>query len=367
MTGFWVIAALGVALALAFVLGPLLRWRRARTDVSRAASNASIYREQVAELESEVERGAITREEFNRASNEIERRVVAENAITPSSFVPQNTQKIKAATILVALFVPLFAGGLYWKLGEPRALDPRAATQITPQQVEAMVTQLSAHLQKEPGDAEGWAMLGRALFVLGRPEPATRALARALQLDSQNRDLLGELLQALALAGQDKYRRADYAGAIAYWERILRFAPPESDLAKTVNSSITEARGLAEKAGKPVAVSAVKGTVTLDAKLKAKAAPADTVFVIARPAAGGQMPLAVARVTVAELPYEFALDDSMAMAPGATISGHKSVVIVARVSKSGNALAQKGDLEGASKPVAPGAAGVKVAISRIVP
>jgi cytochrome c-type biogenesis protein CcmH len=78
------------------------------------------------------------------------------------------------------------------------------------------------------------------------------------------------------------------------------------------------------------------------------------------------MPLAVARVTVAELPYEFRLDDSMAMAPGATISSHKSVVIVARVSKSGNALAQTGDLEGASKPVTPGASGVKVAISRIV-
>ena len=366
MTVFWIVAALGVALALAIVLWPLVRWRRARTDVSRAASNASIYREQVAELEADMRRGAITREEFDRASSDIERRVVAENVVDPVSFAAKSNQQIKVATILLAVFVPLFAAGLYWKLGEPRALDPRAATQVTPQQVEAMVTQLSAHLQKSPDDAEGWAMLGRALFVLGRHEPATRALARALQLDSQNRDLLGELLQALALSGQDKFQRGDYAGAIGYWERILRFAPPESELAKTVNGSIAEARGLAEKAGTPVAVSSVKGTISLDAKLKAKAAPTDTVFVIARPAAGGQMPLAVARVTVAELPYEFILDDSMAMAPGATISSHKSVVIVARVSKSGRPLAQKGDLEGASKPVAPGASGVMVAISRIV-
>ena len=208
-------------------------------------------------------------------------------------------------------------------------------------------------------------MLGRALFLLGRHEPATRAFARALQLNPQNRELLGELLQGLALAGQDKFQRADYAGAIGYWERILRFAPPGSELAKTVNGSIAEARDLAAKAGRPIAVASVKGTVTLDAKLKGRAAPGDTVFVVARAAAGSRVPLAVARVTVAELPYEFTLDDSMAMAPGATISSQKSVVIVARVSKSGNALPQKGDLEGASKAVAPGASGVKVAISRI--
>ncbi|HEX2650550.1 MAG TPA: c-type cytochrome biogenesis protein CcmI [Burkholderiales bacterium] len=367
MTAFWIVAGLGVAAALAIVLRPLFAWRHARTDVSRTASNASIYREQIAELEADVQRGAIGREEFNRASSDIERRVVAEHAADAAAFTPNINKKIKTATILVAAFVPLFAGSLYWKLGEPRALDPRAATQITPQQVEAMVTQLSAHLQSSPEDAQGWAMLGRALFVLGRHEPATRALARALQLDPQNRELLGELLQGLALAGQDKFQQADYAGAVAYWERILRFAPPGSELSKTVNGSIAEARELATKKGRPIVVASVKGTVTLDAKLKGKAAPADTVFVIARPAAGGRVPLAVARVTVAELPYEFLLDDSMAMAPGATISSQKSVVIVARVSKSGNALPQKGDLEGSSKAVAPGAAGVKVAISRIVP
>ena len=66
------------------------------------------------------------------------------------------------------------------------------------------------------------------------------------------------------------------------------------------------------------------------------------------------MPLAIARTTVAALPYRFTLDDSMAMAPGATISSHAEVVVAARVSKSGNAIPQKGDIEGTSAPVAPG-------------
>ena len=78
------------------------------------------------------------------------------------------------------------------------------------------------------------------------------------------------------------------------------------------------------------------------------------------------MPLAVARTTVAALPYRFTLDDSMAMAPGATISSHAKVIVAARVSRSGNAASQKGDIEGTSAPVAPGASGVNVVLSRIV-
>jgi len=365
MTAFWIVAALAVALALAFVLAPLLRWRRAHAEASREAANAAIYREQIAELEADMQRGALTQEEFARASNEIERRIVAEHAVESFPFVSKIEQKIKATTLLVAILVPAFTGLAYWQLGTPRALDPQAAQRITPEQVEAMVERLTVRLEQTPEDAEGWSLLGRSLFLLGRHEAALRAFARALQLAPQDRELLGELLQALALAGAEKYKAGDYAGAVSYWERILRFAPPESELAKTVNESIADARKLAGKAA-PSLAAAVQGVVSLDPKLQARAAPADTVFVIARPASGSRMPLAVVRTTVGALPYRFTLDDSMAMTQETSLSKHASVVIVARVSKSGNPLAQKGDLEGASAPIAPGATGVELRISRIV-
>src|SRR5262249_8310582 len=102
MTAFTLVAARAVALALAIVLGPLLRWRGAGTDVPRAAANASIYREQIAELEADAERGAISREEFNRASGDIERRVVAENVEESFSFTEKLNAKIKATTVVVA-------------------------------------------------------------------------------------------------------------------------------------------------------------------------------------------------------------------------------------------------------------------------
>ena len=75
---------------------------------------------------------------------------------------------------------------------------------------------------------------------------------------------------------------------------------------------------------------------------------------------------AVVRTTVEKLPFAFTLDDSMAMAADATISSHAKVVVVARISRSGNAAPQKGDVEGVSAPVAPGTSGVKVALSRVI-
>jgi cytochrome c-type biogenesis protein CcmH len=114
------------------------------------------------------------------------------------------------------------------------------------------------------------------------------------------------------------------------------------------------------------AAPAVSGTVTLDPALAAQAAPGDAVFVFARAAAGGRMPLAVQKARVADLPLPFKLDDSLAMSPGMTVSGAKQVVVVARVSKSGQAAPSAGDLAGEVAPVAPGAANVAVRIDRVI-
>jgi cytochrome c-type biogenesis protein CcmH len=92
----------------------------------------------------------------------------------------------------------------------------------------------------------------------------------------------------------------------------------------------------------------------------------DIVFIYARAAQGPAMPLAVLRRRARELPVEFALDDSMAMAPGMAISAHPRVVVSARVSRSGNAKPEPGDLQGASAPVANDARGVDVVIDAVV-
>ncbi len=361
MTLFWLLAAALTATALAFLLPPLLRKRGAAPD-ARSAANAEIYREQLEELSAELQRGALTREEFERASREIERRIVAEYAGLDPAGAPESRHRPPvAAALAVGLLVPLAAALGYWQLGEPRALSAEAMRQAEPEQMHALAGRLAAQLQKSPDDAEGWVLLGRALSSLGHHERSAQAFARAVQLAPEDRELLVEFIKALALTGRVEFEKRNYAAAVGYWERILPFAPPGSEFARTVSESIAEAKSLAGSA-----TASVQGVISLDPALRGKVSPGDTVFVIARPVSGSKMPLAVLRTTVGKLPYPFTLDDSMAMAPDAKLSGHSEVVVAARISKSGDAAPRKGDIEGSSLPVKPGASDVRVMISKII-
>ncbi len=107
--------------------------------------------------------------------------------------------------------------------------------------------------------------------------------------------------------------------------------------------------------------------MSLAPALAAKVAPTDTVFIFARAAEGPKMPLAILRKQVKDLPAAFTLDDSMAMTPNFALSKFPSVVVGARVSKSGNATPQAGDLEGVSPAVKVGATGLTVVIDRTLP
>ncbi len=401
---FWSIAAALTAAALLFLLPPLLR-RRSTAPDTRVTANAAIYREQLDELAGEAQRGAITKEEFERANREIERRIVAELAGSAPAAAPATQRPTTATAVAVGLLLPVAAVLAYLQLGTPAAVDgapANAAHTVTADQMESLVERLAVRLQQAPEDAEGWMLLGRSLGVLEKYERSAQAYARASQLVPGDASLLADYadalaiargrrldgepfaivkralaidpvhLKSLALAGSAEFERRNYAAAIAYWERILKVAPPQSQFAQSVTESIAEARklgggDLAQKQA-PVAKgkSSLQGVVNIDPAIAATLAPGDTVFVLARPVSGSRMPLAVARTTVSALPYRFTLDDSMAMAPGATISSHAKVVVAARVSKSGNAMPQKGDIEGTSEPVSPGASGVKVVLSRVI-
>jgi len=210
----------------------------------------------------------------------------------------------------------------------------------------------------------------------GKPEALIR---RALQADGNN-------LKALALAGTVEFDKRNFAKAIEYWQRMLALLPPDSDMQDSVRASIKEAQdkqggapksstsvvqktqGGAAKASPVEAKSArVSGTIRLAPALAARAAPDDTVFVLVRPAQGSRTPIAAVRVKVKDLPFAFSFDDSMAMSPSTKLSDFTEVVVAARASKSGNVMPQGGDLEGASKPVRPGAAGVMVDIANVIP
>jgi cytochrome c-type biogenesis protein CcmH len=350
----------------------------------------------------------------------------------------------------VASFVVVVAlGGYAWTgspslagLGAPPPV-PAAATGhaggdgpqgVSMEQVSEMATRLATRLKDQPQDPQGWAMLGRTYAVLGRNDEAVKAYESAIQQHGDdavliadyadalavknNRTLAGEPMKwvrraleldpknvkALALAGTDAFDRKDFAGAVRYWEELLKVAPAEGNFIQQVQASVAEARQLgglpsvntapagAPKGGAaPGAVGAntvaaagpanaavpansqaaapgaaanatVSGTVSLSPSLAAQAGPDDVVFIFARAAEGSRMPLAVLRKRVRDLPASFTLDDSLAMSPAAKLSGAPRVIVGARVSKSGNATPSPGDLTGQVGPVSLGSGALVVEI-----
>ncbi len=284
----------------------------------------------------------------------------------------------------------------------------------TEEQVREMVDRLAARLREQPDDLVGQTMLARAYTVMGRNDEAIAAFRKALSLAGEDAGLMADLadalaaknngdlsgeptqlveralkvepgnLKALALAGSAAFDRRDYATAVRQWEQVRSALPPDSGFLPQVNASIAQARQLAGMApaaataaaagadGNPPggaaanAASAISGTVALAPALMSKADPDDTVFIVARAASGPRMPLAVLRKQVKDLPLSFKLDDSMAMAPTARISDHAEVVVIARISKSGNAIPQPGDISGQSAPIKPGVDGVAVELNEVM-
>ncbi len=438
MIAFVSIAALMVAAALAWVLVPLLRGATG-AGIAREASNVAIMRDQLAELAVDAANGTISHAQYEQSRRELEQRVLEESTAIPGSASAAHAAGAWTAAI-VAGALPIAAMLIYVALGNFEAFTSLAARgpapdgtqnaphEVTPEQVARMAADLSAKLEKEPGNADGWQMLARTYYSLNRYPEAARAFERASALLPQDAELLadyadalgaaqGGTLQgkplelvdralkadptqwkALALAGTAAFDRKDYAQAAAYWEKAKATIPPASPIGQSIDSSIAEARELGGlKPGTPAAapaaiakapaastappeargpaaapsaaasVSAVAGTVKLSPALAAKASPDDVVFVFARAAQGPKMPLAILRKQVRDLPITFTLDDSMAMAPNMSLANFADVVVGARVSRSGQAVPQSGDLEGLSAPVKVGTRGMTIVIERTVP
>ena len=434
MTAFIAIATVMVVIALAWLLWPLLRAGR-RATVERHIANATIYRDQFADLDADLRRGTLSESQYAEAKAELERRLLDEGRAEGPANTGAPVTASRTTAIVVALAVPLLAGLLYWKLGAPDAFSPLAtrvddAHKMTAGQVEEMVQQLAAKLEKEPDNIEGWVLLAKTYYAMRKFPEAAVAYERLNKLVpnepdlmadyadalamSQGRTLEGKPLElvnaalmvdpthwkALAMAGTAAFNRKDYKAAVDYWEKLRSSQPADSQIGQQITASIDEARRLGgmspatemaaapQKGGpakttppvaaapaaaattKAAAASAgttVGGTVNLSDAVKAKVAPTDTVFIFARAAEGSRMPLALTSVKVSELPAKFTLDDTMGMSPDMKLSSVPSLIVGARVSKSGRPMPSSGDLEGLSKPVALGAKDVAVTIDRVLP
>jgi cytochrome c-type biogenesis protein CcmH len=415
---FWLIASSMTLLILVLLLWPLLK--RTVAVTGEQEKTLSIFRQQFAELGQDRANGVLTDELYEQARRELERRLLEETGSTETTPTRAPRQaSSRPVAIALAIIVPAVSGLLYWELGNPLAMTQPTAASLSAQggpegahasadALEGLVERLKQKMAQNPNDGEGWRLLARSYMGMGRYaeaalayENATKLIPDDAQLFADYADAMGVLhgrklegkpealiqqalkidprnVKALMLAGTVAFTRKNFARAAKDWEQARANLPADVDpeMTQQLTAAIEEARsqlgggqsmmsGLtepaapAQPAGQP---RVIKGTVAMAPSLAGKGSPTDTLFVFAREMNGPPMPVSIVRASRKDLPFTFQLDDSTSPMPSRKLSSAGPVVVVARLSKSGQAMPQSGDLEGTSQPIQSGGEGIAVVI-----
>lgn len=419
-----------VVFGLTLLIVGLLLWPLMRRETAVAGGEQekrlSVYRQQFVELEQDHRNGVLTDEQYQIARRELDRRVLEETGSAEIPTAASGRQlNSKALAVALAVIIPTVSVLLYGILGSPSAISSSGSSAsaepgnggrepISLSEMDALTERLKAKLEQNPTDGVGWALLARAYVELGRHPEAVQVYEKAMQLipnDAQlladYADALGTLngrkldgrpealiqqalkadprnIKALMLAGTVAYNHKEFGRAASYWEEARANLLPDTDpeAIQEIVAGIAEARELAggRQTAKVVTPSApakatasagaslaISGQVTISPSLAAKGSATDTLFVFARDMNGPPMPVAIVRATKKDLPFTFRLDDSNSPMPSRKLSESGQVVIVARISKSGEAAPKSGDLQGTSQPVKPGVNGITVTIDHEIP
>ena len=268
--------------------------------------------------------------------------------------------------------------------------------------------QLTDRLDDNPDNIDDWFMLGRTYKAMKRYGESANAYTKALELAPEEPVLLLEYAESLAFAngeppfpeaarqalakamsldptmqkglwlqGLDAFGSGDHATALERWQALAAQLEPGSEGAQHIAQQITLAKQALGQTDRPADTTLSAGAsapklaaasdspdpqdsseaqltvqISLAPELTARVSPQDVLYVFARAHNGPPMPLAIARLTAGELPTTVKLDASMAMMPAMNLAAFPEVVVGARISKSGNATAQPGDLQAISEPVA---------------
>ncbi len=387
MIDFWIGAGLLLVAGLAFLLLPVLRGRRLQAEEDRTALNVALYEERLGELTAQQAAGTLTLEQYEMGRADAARELLDD---TEGNDAHRTSNLGRAVPLIVAILVPLFGYGLYMHWGASDKLQLTRELAVQPGSIEEMTARLERAVKAQPESAEAWYFLARTYMSQERPADAAAAYEQLIDLAGRQPELLGQWAQALyfaedrswtprmqqltdealkgdphevtslGLLGIAAYEDERFDEAIGFWERLVATLPAEDPSREAIQGGIARAReqlgeaasgGVAKPAGEPVAAAeaALTVDVRLGAELADKVQPTDTVFVFARAVSGPPMPLAVKRLTVADLPATVSLSDADAMTPQLRLSNFEQVRLFARVSRDGDAT--RGEWQGSSEPL----------------
>ncbi len=405
---FWIIVVIFVLVAFSFVLPPLLRKSNPFKDAGRA-QNIFIANEQLADLEKRFEKGEIDKGAYKATKDELEQSLFSDlkNGSAIEIIESENAKSPLFGAAFVALLIPAIAIPVYLKVGDlvfSTTLDSKQAARQELQKdipktadgkpdIDAMLARLESKMEANPEKVKGWVMLGRSYSTLGRYADATKSYEKAYALLPESADILLSLADSLAMSAQGQIvgrpselinkalvlepnntmalwlggmaarQKNNYLTAIERWNKVLPMVTNANEREEVI-SLISEAKTqlTPQQLGQLDAQTVVKQSVSnllneitvlvsLADSLKDKVKPSDTVFIYAKAQSGPPMPLAAMKILVKDLPVEVKLNDQSAMMPNMKLSLFPIVIVGARVSLSGQPIAQDGDLFTENKAV----------------
>lgn len=385
MTDFWIAASALLLVALAFLLLPILRGRRAQAEEDRTALNVALYEERLAELTAQHAAGTLSDAQLEAGRSDAARELLED---TENSDSPKIAKLGRSVPLIAAVLVPLVGYGLYMHWGASDKVQMARQFSEQPRTVEEMTAHLEQAVKEQPDSAEAWYFLGRTYMNQERPADAAKAFARVVELAGRQPELLGQWAQAqyfagdrqwseqlqaltdealqadpqeltsLGLLGIAAYEEGRYQDAVRFWEQLVAALPENDPSREAIRGGIERARqqvdggsGNAAAGEAPAAAStqaaALQIQVQLDPKVAETVSPEDSVFVFARAVNGPPVPLAAKRLAVGDLPATVTLSDADAMVPSLKISSVEQVTVMARVSRTGDAT--KGEWMGQSE------------------
>ena len=390
---FWLIVSTLILTVFLFVLPAF--WRKqliVPADLDQ--ENINIAKSRLRELKESKLLGALSDAEYEEQLADLEL-ALSDDLDIKKSIQTLNDQG-RWAVYAVILVIPLLATGLYFLLGNYPAVSHTAEMSVDTEtakvaEIGKMVNRLAEKMKANPDDGQGWLMLGRSYRALEQYPKAVDALANAYRIlgekpevmmlyadalaSNNDKSLIGqpsdlitkvltlepENMEALWLGGMAKAQSGEDQAAYDRWKKLLGLLSPDTEDYKNVNGLLDQllAENPQVKVGETTnktTVASVSGVeVTIDVsladELKASAKAGDIVFIYAQALSGPKMPLAIERKKVSDLPLTVTLNDAMAMMPTMKLSSFPQVKLLARISTSGNAMQQPGDLIGVVESV----------------
>ena len=404
MTDLWIMLALLLLPLAAVIAWPMFR-RGRKADTQTQDSQAALYREHLVEIESAHASGALDEPQYRALKAELGRKLLAEEQ-GGSYRLTQRHAGGRGLLFALAFAVPFTAVGLYFYWGAHNDLSlyrEMAASQSgeTDMVTEARITQqLRERAVSHPQDLNSRYVLAQRLLVSNDIAGAVAQYRYIVTHEPQAANIRAELAQALffangsqmsaevvqeveqvlstqpnnttalGLAGIAAFEQKNYAGARTFWQRALGQMSPGSAAAQALSAGVQRAEAALLEAGEEIVSGPLDGAesslasaeapapvgensiaVTVSLADSVKYTPDTPVFIYAR-TAESPMPLAIVRLTAADLPARVVLDEAQAMMPGRSLKTVDQVQLVARLAIGGNARPAPGDWQGEVKTLA---------------